>query len=572
MTKNLIQPRTNAGYLCSATTVKASLPLSMLLISLSISPFASAFDLFPLPILDETVLDDLIPLEDLFSDTDGDGIFDLIDICPGHDDFLDVNNNGIPDGCEELPVQEPDEEDETSVVTTCQLYAVQDNDLNDSQFFTVSATTLETADLGPLHMGKDIEALDIEPATKIMYAASGDDTDAPGYLYTVDELGQLTVVGSTPFDEIEALSFRPGDGTLWAWAKGAGLITLDPVNPANHQMVIPSEVAIEALTWNTDGSQLYAAQDTHLWAYDGKNIEEACELPGHTEALEMFADDTLLLGLHGKKAVLQFKLLDLTTCEMTEVADIQTGYNDVEGIAWFCDDANTPPPTDSSCIENNGVALLQVTEAESFLASTRIDLEIEYGVHGRWPNSLDGIVHFDPAASLYMASMTIHPDELYVEAIMKSAAQGVDPAVAGKQIRFVLYPSENRWGYEYIGFTKQCDPETCDNPYEPVAEAFGLLWEPRALVEESYWYNGQWPTTDELEDVGVTTTSQSVETVISGAPALFIQAKLKESGCIAPEVAGKTLRLTFDLMTNTWQCHAGEPNGVPIDYLPVGCY
>lgn len=34
-------------------------------------------------------------------DSDGDGVCDDIDICPGFDDLEDKNNNGIPDGCEE---------------------------------------------------------------------------------------------------------------------------------------------------------------------------------------------------------------------------------------------------------------------------------------------------------------------------------------------------------------------------------------------------------------------------------------------------------------------------------------
>lgn len=34
-------------------------------------------------------------------DSDGDGVLDDEDLCPGYDDFLDGNSNGIPDGCEE---------------------------------------------------------------------------------------------------------------------------------------------------------------------------------------------------------------------------------------------------------------------------------------------------------------------------------------------------------------------------------------------------------------------------------------------------------------------------------------
>jgi len=35
-----------------------------------------------------------------YSDTDGDSVCDPLDVCPGFDDDIDVNNNGIPDGCE----------------------------------------------------------------------------------------------------------------------------------------------------------------------------------------------------------------------------------------------------------------------------------------------------------------------------------------------------------------------------------------------------------------------------------------------------------------------------------------
>ena len=78
----------------------------------------------------------------------------------------------------------------------------------------------------------DIEALDIHPHTDELYAASGDDTAQPGYLYLVDKnTGQLTTIGNIvddgtlgnrPIDydyrEVDALSFR-ADGSLWGWAQ-----------------------------------------------------------------------------------------------------------------------------------------------------------------------------------------------------------------------------------------------------------------------------------------------------------------------------------------------------------------
>ena len=36
----------------------------------------------------------------LFADEDGDTVHDCFDLCPGGSDLIDVDNNGIPDGCE----------------------------------------------------------------------------------------------------------------------------------------------------------------------------------------------------------------------------------------------------------------------------------------------------------------------------------------------------------------------------------------------------------------------------------------------------------------------------------------
>ncbi|EDN72822.1 hypothetical protein BGS_0480 [Beggiatoa sp. SS] len=99
-------------------------------------------------------------------------------------------------------------------------------------------------------------------------------------------------------------------------------------------MVLPSSVQIEDLTWNNEGTQLYGAQDTNLWVSDGQNVEKACDLPGHTEALEMLPDNQLLLGVHGNKHILNFEIMDLTTCDLVQGVGIPTDYNDVEGIAW----------------------------------------------------------------------------------------------------------------------------------------------------------------------------------------------------------------------------------------------
>ena len=147
---------------------------------------------------------------------------------------------------------------------------VNDGQLSDSQFFTISLDeTYEINELGPLYPGHDIEALAIDPQTNLIYAASGNDVsgDNPkGYLYLVDgETSELFPVGSTEFEEIGDLSFSP-DGTLWAWAKGVGLITIDTITGVGT-IDTPSNLLVEGLTLTLEGS-LFGAVQTKLWRYD----------------------------------------------------------------------------------------------------------------------------------------------------------------------------------------------------------------------------------------------------------------------------------------------------------------
>jgi len=260
----------------------------------------------------------------------------------GGEKTLTIVNTESLSGVQIIPEPEVAEEivlKEVEIVpeepATCQIYAVHDKGLNNSQFFTVLPEPLEVNALGTIHPGYDIEALDAHPDTDTLYAGAGDDTDNPGYLYTVNpQTGALTEIGDTGFDEIEALTFHP-NGELWGWAKGEGLFTITLLpNSIDPQLVFSSDVPIEGLTWNNDGSLLYAAQDSNLWKSDGQTIEKACDLSGHTEALEMLPNNLLLIGVHGEKNILAFEIIDLATCDLVQGVGIPTKYNDIEGIAW----------------------------------------------------------------------------------------------------------------------------------------------------------------------------------------------------------------------------------------------
>lgn len=235
------------------------------------------------------------------------------------------------------------------------LYAVHDDGRNDSHFFALSLGDLSVEPLGAPYPQYDIEGLDINPANKEIYAASGDDTANPGYLYKVKPCA-LNAIGPIQenghhFKEVDALSFRPTDASLWAWAQGEGLIVINP-STGQANLIEAHSGEIEDLTWNTTGEILYAVENVHavanpdaeldsnsthvlLWAYDGNTATIACEqqLEGslEIEALETLPDDTLLFGFHEGEQLLVGTITP-STCEVNYVREIDVPYSDIEGV------------------------------------------------------------------------------------------------------------------------------------------------------------------------------------------------------------------------------------------------
>lgn len=240
---------------------------------------------------------------------------------------------------------------------------VHDEGLNDSQFFTIDQDLIVEA-LGDIHEKYDIEALDIHPKTKEIYAASGDNTDKKGHLYKVDkENGTLTDLGPTICKEVDGLSFHP-NGMLWGWGQDCGLFVID-VNNGDIQMIIESngEIEVEDLSWNVDGTVLYGVENIHndhhpdnhppfnphfdpddglrLWSYDynSQKISPVCEDLMNSleleevEAMDTLPNDTLIFGFHGN-VNLSIGVLDVQNCQIVAAQGITTDYNDVEGVAW----------------------------------------------------------------------------------------------------------------------------------------------------------------------------------------------------------------------------------------------
>jgi len=375
---------------------------------------------------------------------------------------------------------------------SCQLYAVNDKGLNNSQFFTVNLDDLTVSELGPMYEGHDIEALAIHPETNMIYAASGDNVTngKQGYFYRVDgETGELFPVGSTGFKEIEDLTFSP-DGTLYAWAKGDGLITIDDFGTSGTSAALSSTLIlpykkplIEGLTLKkNEGNVFFGAVGTDLWQYDRDTdtLDVLCpnKLLGETEALEITPNGLLLIGTH--QVPFGLHAFDVQSCQVIEADEtLSNKFDDVEGIALpvkdcpssifsSCDcDDDTFIPDCKDCGGGTCGSLaqedLQVFETifmEPFVLymAIRSMVVVDYDIMGEWPIPLSSSI--TPPTGNYTAGFVTGEPPLYIEATMRSEAEleaalaafNLDKAnkaclaeVAGKVIRFIFNPDTRIW-------------------------------------------------------------------------------------------------------------------------------
>jgi hypothetical protein len=227
-------------------------------------------------------------------------------------------------------------------VTTCKLYAVNDEQLNDSQFLVIDLQSTAINALGALYVDHDIEALDASLETEQLYAASGKDALFPGVLYTVDSsTGQLNVLGDLGVGDVSGLSFNPMTGQLWGWSPDNGLFWVD----VNQLSLLPqfewlSTMRIDDLTWNEAGTVLYLAQRNKLLRYEGNKAKPTliCTLPEERkiEALEMTPGNVLLMGIDGKDIVYSVEVDSNKNCVIEPFDTLETPYQDIEGMTLGC--------------------------------------------------------------------------------------------------------------------------------------------------------------------------------------------------------------------------------------------
>lgn len=249
------------------------------------------------------------------------------------------------------------------------IYAVQDHNLSDSQFFVINPVSKAVTTMGGVYDGYDIEGLDV--CGDKLYAISGDDTlhgNPRGQLYEVEPgTAALTPIGAPNGYEISAISCRLTDNSLWGWRDGhPGPLKIDTSTGAvtSAPTTSPSPcngLGIEGLTWDSTGTRLYASEGQNLWlVWDGSlpTCQLVCnDLLGETEALDVMDIEkggslleTLLFAIH-TSTDLNLYGVDTSlfkgglpvSCQFTEfVEKIDTTFYDVEGATWpvSCPDEN----------------------------------------------------------------------------------------------------------------------------------------------------------------------------------------------------------------------------------------
>jgi len=261
------------------------------------------------------------------------------------------------------------------------IYSVHDKGLNNSQILRYKSDT-GIEPLGLLLEGYDIEALDVSPED-VLFGASGDDTDKPGHLYTIDMTnGDILpptdgrdIVGC---DEVDGISFNPADGSLVGWDQEQGLVEITYTDDsASCSTIIPNPedkgFEIEDLTWDNAGETLYFAYNDHggadpdkgsdkkvphkIGSYDGTDVNwEVCDIQApEIEALEMLNDGTLVVGYHDNDEQL-VRPFNPLTCETGDEKVIEAKYNDLEGI---------------------GVCLPVVASCPSIVGTWAVDLDLD---------------------------------------------------------------------------------------------------------------------------------------------------------------------------------------------------
>ena len=230
------------------------------------------------------------------------------------------------------------------------MYGAHDAGGQDTQLFFFDLETEIATPLGPLYEDYDIEAMDIHPESRNLFAIAGNGGSQDNSVFKIDKsTGAITLLGIADLEgenEIVAAAFHP-DGSLWVFQEDVGILTLDLMtDTTNLTTTLQWDVNEsgfgtnwEGLAWNRYGTELYATHHRSLfrWNPETETAVQLCGgnfLPGPTEALDFRSDGALLAGLHDStNGSLNVYLIDYESCQI-ESANYEIPYNDVESVAF----------------------------------------------------------------------------------------------------------------------------------------------------------------------------------------------------------------------------------------------
>jgi uncharacterized repeat protein (TIGR01451 family) len=156
----------------------------------------------------------------------------------------------------------------------------------------------------------------------------------PG-LFEVDKIsGALTPIGYIGAPEVIGLSFRPSDGSAWAWGDDVGLFSVD-LNTGHGTLVFGYSASVEAMSWNAQGTLLYLGSGSQLSAYNPitRRVSTISKnLPSSVEALEMRPDGLLAVGVHTGTTIYAYDPIAKKTVSAENLS--VKPYDDIEGIGW----------------------------------------------------------------------------------------------------------------------------------------------------------------------------------------------------------------------------------------------
>jgi RNA polymerase sigma factor (sigma-70 family) len=219
---------------------------------------------------------------------------------------------------------------------SCLVYGIHHIGRNTSQLVTLDTAAAALAEIGAPYAGLNFQGMDRDPVTGKLWLVADRDGTPPGHVYTLDPATHtLTAIGASGFRDLTGISRRPTDGTLWAWARGDGLLRIDEATGAGT-LVTRSDVQMDDLTWNSDGTWLYLTEQKTLWVYDsatGLLRKQATNLPGRTDAIDVQRDG-LLVGTTHRSASADIYTYDPSTNTVRDVVTIPTqGDFDIDAIA-----------------------------------------------------------------------------------------------------------------------------------------------------------------------------------------------------------------------------------------------